>query len=133
MNPFYTKFCTHTHRTHCICKVCSTSTSHIWAQDKPHSIHKWGYEVCFTANVCASTHHPGSCHGTQLLPDLRYYNSLKKVPPGMLEMYLAVGDSTSCSRSSSASVQYITRDQLMWTTDCTATSTASGCFSCEDT
>jgi hypothetical protein len=74
----FTQNSAHTHKTLCTRKACSTSTNHIWAQDKPHSIHKWGYQVCFTANVWASTHHPGSCHGTQLLPDLWYYNSLKK-------------------------------------------------------
>lgn len=46
----------HTHTKHIVyVRVCSTSTSHIWAQDKPHSIHKWGYQVCFTVNIWAST------------------------------------------------------------------------------
>lgn len=47
---------THTKRVVYI-RVYSTSTSHIWAQDKPLSIHKWGYQVCFTLNVWVSTHH----------------------------------------------------------------------------
>jgi hypothetical protein len=61
---------THAHARVAYVRVWSTSTSHILAQNKPHSIHKWGYQVCFTVNVWASTHHQGSCHETQLLPGM---------------------------------------------------------------